>query len=305
MNAVNHYSAHGFEISSVFPLPELVSSPGSAERPIEISESGRLPLPKADSGERRWIDPSGFHIAWENVGTFHVSLAGNICFRRAPGTSDELIRVPLLGSVLAVASYYRGALVIHGNALSVGGRGIILIGAKGQGKSTLSAGLVGRGHGVQADDAATVTLPPRGPAAVFRGTRQLRLWKDSVERSFGGFCPPSRQIHELSEKRVVTFETQAAPPDPLPLARIYVLEDGDEIALQPLSSTEAWQMILVHALVSRFGTDLLTGPGAARHFTLCAALARRVRCLRLRRPRDFSRLGEVVARIEEDLLEPC
>ena len=303
MNAVHRYSAHGLEIFCELALPEFAWASGSSEDPIEIAETAHLSLPEAHSGERRWIDSAGFHIAWENVGTFHVSPAGHIHFRRVPGASDELIRVPLLGSVLAVALHYREALVMHGNALAVGGKGILLVGAKGQGKSTLSAGLVGRGHRVQADDVATVSLPPEGPVTVCLGTRQLRLWQDSVERSFGGWSPPSRQIHELSEKRVVPLDGQAELPDPLPLARLYVLEDGDEIALQPVSSAEAWQVILVHSLVSRFGTELLTGPGAARHFAACAALAKRVRCVRLRRPRDFSRLGEVAARIEEDLSE--
>lgn len=296
-----HYDAHDTEILSDLALPELIRSRrkdhGAA---LNISADDTLPLPIGE-GEQWRVDPAGFHIVWDRVAAFRISLAGGIAYRRFPGASDELIRVPLLGSVLAVALFYRGTLVMHGNALSVGGHGALLLGAKGQGKSTLSAALVARGHRVQAEDAASVSAASATATEVFRGMRQLRLWPDAIDPSFDGPHPWSRPIHELSTKRVFPLADQGEVPDRLPLARIYILEDADAIDLQPLHTAEAWPLLLVHAFVARFGTELLTGMDAARHFAACAALARAVPCVRLRRPRDFSRLGDVCARIEQDL----
>ena len=295
------YDVHGIGVSCDFPLPELTGSQGADFSAVKIVRAESLPLPLS-GGEFARVDSAGFHIAWGKVGAFHVTSTGQIYYRRFPGASDALIRVPLLGSVLAVALHYLGKLVLHGNAISVGGDGIILAGAKGQGKSTLSAALVARGHAVHADDAVSVAVGPDSRAEVFRGTRGLRLWPDAIGSAFGGVSPSSRPIHELSEKRVVPLDDQSVTPARLPLARIYVLEDADDIGLQPLGVTEAWPLVLAHALVSRFGTELLRGRDAARHFAACAALARSVRCVRLRRPRDFARLAEVAARIEQDLL---
>ena len=301
MGSHHHYDAHDTEIISDFPLPELISACRKTCFPITILEGGNLPLPM-QAGEQRWVDSSGFQVAWGQVATFHVDPAGHIHYRRVPEASDELIRVPLLGSVLAVALHYRDTFVMHGNAMSVHGKGIILSGSKGQGKSTLSAALVAQGHLVHAEDAASLSIRPGSSVDLLRGTRQLRLWRDSIEQSFG-VSPPSRQIHELSDKRVVPLADQPETPSRVPLERIYFLEDADEITLEPLGATEAWPLVLVHALVSRFGTELLRGQDAARHFAACAELAKRVRCVRLRRPRDYSRLGEVVTRIEDDLLQ--
>ena len=301
MGIDHRYDAHDTEIHSDLALPEL--SPARRDgrhQVLTISEDETLSLPVGE-GEHRWVDPAGFHVTWDRVGTFRVSPAGDITYRRLPGASDDLIRIPLLGSVLAVALCYRGTLVLHGNAVSVGGNGVLLLGAKGQGKSTLSAALVARGHRVQAEDAASVSPASAAAAEVFRGMRQLRLWPDAVDPSFNGSHPGSRPIHELSSKRVFPLADQGDVPDRLPLARVYVLEDADAIDLQPLAAAEAWPLLLVHAFVTRFGTELLTGALAARHFAACAALARAVPCVRLRRPRDFSRLGDVCARLEQDL----
>ena len=295
------YDAHDTEISSDLALPELTRS----QRPelqssINISRDDSLPLPSVE-GEHRRVDAAGFHIAWGQAAAFQVSPTGQINYRRCPGVSDDLIRVPLLGAVLAAALYYRGTLVMHGNAMSIGGRGALLLGAKGQGKSTLSAALVSRGGVVHAEDAAALSFVPGQPVGISPGMRQLRLWPDAVNASLGGSPLPSRAIHELSAKRVFPLPEQEEVPRRLPLTCIYVLEAADTLEFQPLGPTEAWPLLLVHAFVARFGTEFLTGPDAARHFAACATLARTVRCVRLRRPRDFSRLDDVCAGLERDL----
>ena len=301
MSIAFRYDAHDTEIISDLALPEL--TPSQRDRPhrsIEIFEENSLPFP-AGKGERWWVDPAGFQITWDGVAVFRVTPTGDISYRRYPTASDELIRVPLLGSVLAVALYFLGRLVLHGNAMCIEGKGALLLGAKGQGKSTLSAALVARGHAIQAEDVATVAGSSGGAVEIFRGMRQLRLWPDAIRPSLGEPSLPSRPIHEWSDKRVFPLADQAATLAPLSLASIYILVDADTIEFQTLPTASAWPLILVHAFVSRFGTRFLTGPDAARHFAACAALSRAVRCVRLRRPRDFSRLGEVCARIEQDL----
>lgn len=302
MSIAFRYDAHSTEIVSDLALPELTPSLRGCQHPsLEIFEESSLSFP-VGKGECWWIETTGFHIAWDGVAVFRITPAGDIFYRRYSTASDELIRVPLLGSVLAVALYFLGRLVLHGNAMSIEGKGALLLGAKGQGKSTLSAALVARGHSIQAEDVATVAVSPGNAVEIFRGMRQLRLWPDAIRPSLGESSLPSRPIHEWSDKRVFPLADQAATPATLSLACIYILDDADTIEFQTLPTAAAWPLILVHAFVSRFGTRFLTGPDAARHFAACAALSRAVRCVRLRRPRDFSRLGEICARIEQDLL---
>ena len=208
--------------------------------------------------------------------------------------------------VLAVALHYRQVLVMHGNAMFINSVGIILVGEKGQGKSTLSAAMVRQGHHVYADDAASVALPEKTPAEVIAGAQQLRLWRDSMNQTLGEGNFSYRYIHELGEKLVVSLPIPADSPVRLPFKRLYIIEDAAAISFKPLSAAEAvagaWQYVLAHTMVARFGSNFLVGAGATWHFAACLSLAKQVPCVRLLRPRDFSRLAEVVAHIETDLL---
>ncbi len=300
MSDAYFYTAHGTGICSDLPLPEFPLTALEGPDSIKISALAELPLP-AYEGERFWINDSNFHVAWDQVGTFRVAPEGEIHYKRVSEASDELIRVPLLGSVLAVALHFRNTLVMHGNAMSVNGRGVIVVGSKGRGKSTLSAAMVRAGHAVHAEDAASVDLSEGSPVVAFRGTRQLRLWRDSFEHLLSAAGLATRSIHELSDKCVVSLPDHPEVPARLPLDRLYIVEEAKELSFQPLSPAEAWQQVLVHSLISRFGSALLVGSSGARHFAACSALAKQVPCVRLRRPREFSQLGELVARIEQDL----
>ena len=293
--------AHGIGIVSGLALPEFHGLSEDTPQSVVISECEDLPLLES-SAEAYWTDKTGFHISWKQVGAFQINHSGNIRFRRVPSASDDLVRVPLLGVVLAVALHYRQVLVMHGNAMFINSVGIILVGEKGQGKSTLSAAMVNRGHHVYADDAASVALAGEAPAEVLAGAQQLRLWRDSMSQTLGEGNFSYRHIHELGEKLVVSLPIPADGPLRLPFKRLYIIEDAPTIAFQPLSAAEAWQHVLAHTMVARFGSDFLVGTGATWHFAACLSLAKQVRCVRLLRPRDFSRLAEVVTHIETDLL---
>jgi len=59
-----------------------------------------------------------------------------------------------------------GPLVVHGTAVAFGGRGLLILGASGTGKSTLALALVRAGAALVADD--RVELVRRGKALVAR-----------------------------------------------------------------------------------------------------------------------------------------
>jgi HPr kinase/phosphorylase len=64
-----------------------------------------------------------------------------------------------------------GPLVVHGSVVALAGRGILILGASGSGKSALALALVGRGAGLVADDRAEIVrrgraLVARAPSAI-------------------------------------------------------------------------------------------------------------------------------------------
>ena len=59
-----------------------------------------------------------------------------------------------------------GSLIVHGAAVAVAGRGVLILGASGSGKSALALAMIGRGAALVADD--RVVLERRGGALVAR-----------------------------------------------------------------------------------------------------------------------------------------
>jgi HPr kinase/phosphorylase len=59
-----------------------------------------------------------------------------------------------------------GSLIVHGAAVAVAGRGVLILGGSGSGKSALALAMIGRGAALVADD--RVVLERRGGALVAR-----------------------------------------------------------------------------------------------------------------------------------------
>lgn len=70
--------------------------------------------------------------------------------------------VPMVHGNLMVAAYRRSQCLValHAAAVTKNGRGVLLAGVPGSGKSTLTCALLARGFGYCADDTALLTAPP-------------------------------------------------------------------------------------------------------------------------------------------------
>ena len=119
-----------------------------------------------------------FRLSFDDTGTFDISTDGSrIEWAPSPNGDTDLVRSDVLGRVFAVSLHAAGDLCLHGSAAAIDGRGIVLVGAKGHGKSTLAMALVAAGARFVADDAARLT---NNPPRVAAGVPALRLRGDSA-----------------------------------------------------------------------------------------------------------------------------
>lgn len=291
------HNAHGLVVRSFVELPEYVRASGGDHADLTVSI-----FPQTQPitiGDGHAATPEGFSIWWETVGSFLIQPDGTIGVCRKDGVPDSLLRLPLLGSVTAISLHFLGKIVLHGNALAVNGAGIVIVGEKGQGKSTLTAALLQRGHRLLADDVSSLDLRA-SDATVHRGCLQLKLWPDSVEKCLARSAEDFAPIHQWSEKKSVPAHEYACDHASVPLKKIYVLAEGDAVSGEIVPVHEAWREILSHSYPSRFGSVLLQGLAGARHFEQCTRLVCMVPLVRLRRPKSFASLESVVEFIEND-----
>lgn len=301
------YRVFGGVFATPFSFPELREDEGSqpADWTLRVSDAPPPPELAPPSGRDELAPgiqatltrtPQGLRLVFDDTGTFDVTEEGTvIIWYPAPGSDRELVRVDILGRVLAVATHERGILCLHGSAVSIGGKGIGFLAPKGSGKSTLALTLAAHGARLLTDDTLPVD-PDRVEARP--GVHSVRLWNDAAER----FGELGDWRVGLSEKR--TFDTlpdSLVQHDPVPLAALYELvpvpeSDGGALVRRTrLTGAQAAVTLMTH---SKLGA-LMGGRESMRVFDRCATLASAVPVYRLEVARALESVGDVATTIAD------
>ena len=123
-----------------------------------------------------------FLLRVPRLARFLITAGRDINVQTEPGISDHEVAGFVLGSAFGILLHQRGALVLHGAAVAKDGRAIAICGASGAGKSTLAAALCHSGCTLVTDDICVVGEDVNQRPIVFPDGRQLKLWKESIDR---------------------------------------------------------------------------------------------------------------------------
>lgn len=290
------YFAYGLGIQSALPLPEFIAVEAGCDVTIRLGSvdckpNDYMPLEVADKPLCLKITSEEAIIFLKGVGVFLVRGGQEVVVIPVPGVDERLIRLYIVGTVMAVVLYQRGLLVLHASVVDVDGVAVAFLGKSGAGKSSTAAALHTRGHNIIADDVGAVNLGT-DPATVFPGFPQIKLSPEAAV-SLGYDIESLHLLHPRQEKRGLSIK-QGFPQAPLPLRRIYVLAEDAALDIEPLRPQEA-----VIELVRHSRPLTLFHSGGAPHFLKCANLAKKLIIYRLKRPRCLSLLPDLAQLIEE------
>lgn len=288
---VNSYTAYGLHIHSSLPLPELIAAQTTTpDVIIRLAEIVPPPSVRATPRGLRWATPQEIYLAFEHLGAVLAREGREIIADPAPGVEEQMTRELILGPGMGVLLHQRGFLVLHASAVALNGRAVIFMGESGWGKSSVAAALYAQGHGLVADDVVPVqvsdspTVPPAFP--------QLKLWPGIADHLRDGL--PTAGFGPDAGKYLLRAE-RGFPRTALPLACVYVLDEGDAVRVEPLRPREALLELLRHSYAAR----LLTATGtAASHLLQCGELVRRVPVFRLCRQGSLASLTEMAQQVE-------
>ena len=299
------HRTYGLNIQTDLLLPELgpekvpTLSKDQVDVVVRFGKAGSLPA--AVNGVGRYIQstPEGIQLRWDNIGAFLVRNGREIIIEPAPGVEESLLRLFILGTSLAMLLHQRGeAIILHASVVKVSGQAVAFVGVKGQGKSTMAATLHARGHHLVADDILAIDLRRPKPLAL-PGFPYLKLWPDALASL--GFSPESLpRLRPELDKRGYRLPKGFSYTS-VPLRRIFVLNHGSKLAVEPLHPRDALFSLMPHWYGSRFGIETLRALGLATHFLECAELISKVSVCRLTRPEDLSILPAVARLVEENL----
>lgn len=273
-------------------------------RPQFPRESDALAMMLRESRVREGAVPSAIGGVDVGPGNHHLTAdqyllrePGFAChYQRGVGVTVQLLEPAargelelfLAGSVHAAIACLNGLYPFHGSAIAVGGGVVAFAGPSGAGKSTLVAALARRGLPLHGDD--TLILDMRAaPPLCLPGHKRLKLWPEGLELA-------EVDGVELVSAHYPKFYVDHGPTDtdrPLPLRAIVLLEEGGEIALEPLRGADRLARLADGHYMSAMYEDACEG-GTAQVFRTRAALAAGVAFHRLARPLDPARFAETL-----------
>lgn len=287
------YTAYGLSIHSSFPLPELVP----AEAPPDlIIRLGKIDWqPNTDEYSVVEISRSKMFFHWKGAGTFLAQEGREIVVDPLPEAEPDVLRLFILGAVLAGVLHQRGLLLLHASAVEVGGAAVAFIGEKGWGKSTLAALMQRRGHRLVTDDVVAIDIDKQRAIRVLPGFPQFKLWPDAVSQM--GIDPETLpRVHPEIEKRAYRINSDFSIAT-IPLKGIFVLAEGEHIQIERPGVQEAFVELVRHSYLAR---HLKATGTRSLHLQQCGALVNSVPVFRLKRPRSLTLLPELASLIERN-----
>ncbi|MEO5929530.1 MAG: hypothetical protein ABIR47_06335 [Candidatus Kapaibacterium sp.] len=235
---------------------------------------------------------------WEGAGRFLVRGGNEVIVDPVAGADERVLRLYLLGPVLALLLQQRGRLVLHGSAVATASGVAAFLGESGAGKSTIAAGLHRRGYPAVADDLVSIDTA-YDPPAIDPGFPLLKLWPDAATGL--GYDPLAMPVlRPGAEKRALELPGDF-PDAPLHPLRIYAITTGETNAIEPLTPRDGMIELMRHTYIA----PILERMGAApANMMQCAGLAARVPVFRLHLHRSITDLPDLLDIIERDLGAP-
>ena len=291
------YRAFGLNIRSDFEIAEM--QPAAFDRPdvtIILAEApGSIENPVRE-GVRFQLTDNEFLLNVDNVARYYVCDGNSVRIEKKNGSTFQEVRLFLLGVVFSALLHQKGMVPFHASALmDKKGRGFLVCGRSGVGKSTLTAYFLVKGFSMLSDD-ISVVKPAEGKIWVYPSFPFLKLWRDVMDQV--GFTPENgTRLRDTLEKYGYRME-KLFRADPAPLERMFVLHvhNKEEYKTEQLKGVEKFNALKNQT----FRFQFLSDRNRTVHFSELNKMAQAVQVYRIIRPQapmEMERLVEVIQRL--------
>lgn len=151
---------------------------------VEVAYSGHIVnKPSLPILIHPWIEigEQEFYLNVNNVAQYSSQQGQKVNVVPYEGADEDSIRLFLNGSVLGAVMHQKGILPFHGSAIEYEGKGIIICGQSGVGKSSVTEAFCQNGARFINDDITPVRISKAVTSIIPIKTR-IKLWDDSLKK---------------------------------------------------------------------------------------------------------------------------
>jgi hypothetical protein len=232
------------------------------------------------SDENYTLNQREFSMDVEGVGYFYASDGKTIEILPYEGVNQASLELYLNGSTYGAILYQRGIMPMHGSCFVFEGKGIMLCGESGAGKSSLTTAFVMDGCEFLTDDVTPIIFPSGNPE-IWAMSESVKLWDDSLVQL-------KQSLNELQqidpETQKFYFPLQGSERVSFPLDHIILLDVSDDLdpGFEPVTGAE--KLTALRQEVYRPEYVLGMPENESKFFSQLANISTNVTVTRLKRP---------------------
>ena len=232
----------------------------------------------------------------EGAGYFYIENGDHIVIERTGSDAEFTIMTFLTGLAFALLFTQRGYVPLHGSIIDYNGKGCIISGLSGSGKSSVASELVKRGAMFVADDIGMVdsvnmTVNPGFPVQRLCGDQVERLGLDRNKLEYLG----ERKNKYARRLEPSEYVYEKRPFDVLIRIQKY---DGEELICSEITGSDKLKIIVNNVFCYFFVSNMKMKPESMVSYL---RIAEKVKIFSVMRPREKDTLDEVTDFILEKM----
>lgn len=232
------YKAFGLNLFSDIEIIELDKSEGECDVRIVIGSVPKNIEKVLEDSDQYQLSKTEFMFDIKNIAKYYVIEGRKIVIEPYVEADYDSITVYLMGTAMGVLLIQRNLVAIHGSAVSVDHRALIITGDCGAGKTSLCSGFRKNGYGFLADDISALSLDKDYQPFVHPAFAQQRLCTDTAVKM--GYDLGALKLASMEEDKYVVRLEENYIEKEIPLAAIVEISigDSDEVELETLVGIE-------------------------------------------------------------------
>lgn len=291
-----HYWLYGMHVESFLELEECF--PYTGEKPVDFSvverafpeEVQKMFADKSDSDPVAATSSRALAFRIPNVADYH-STEAEITVRPMEGAEPAQIKCYLLGSAFGYAMILRKRVVLHGGAVSRFGKGIIVTGESGAGKSTVTNSLREQGYSFISDDVCALTQNDK-KMHINMAYPQQKLCRDAALK-MGYALEDLIYINEERDKFAVRLKDGFLPEgQDFDYLFELVLSEDEKLCIRKVEGHEKLMLLL---------RNIYRGEGSFERWGMppeymkqCLTIASTIEIYQIARPANLNSLPEIL-----------
>lgn len=298
-----NYKAYGLRINSQIEIDEFITVENIKKNDIDVYFLyGTMP---DNIRKLRLEGKSSFYskdYVWfeiDNVASYYIKDGNKVIVEPVENVNKQYINIYLVCSCLGFIMLQREKVAIHGSAIKINDKAIIITGNRGAGKSTLTTALRLKGYKFMSDDVAAISIDDNvsiNPGFPYQKLCQDVMNKMGYDKSkFKGYNCDSNEKYSISA--IESFENK----DTVLTTIIEIkVDDINEVKLIEITGFEKLNNIIKNIYRGEFSG--LMGGRSHKYIKKCAYIAQNINYYQIIRPKGKFTVEEQIAILEEKLL---